>query len=85
MLPPQEKCVGRILKLLDIVYKVCPPLRKLFAPLVWCHKLVKSLEVQQKFSFHFSLLQPDQIPEHFYVNNCGFRARATVLSSYRNW
>jgi len=34
---------------------------------VWCHKLVKSLEVQQTFSFHFSLLQPDQIPECFYV------------------
>jgi len=31
--PPQEKCVGRILKLLDVV-KICPPLRKLFSPLV---------------------------------------------------
>jgi len=31
---PQEECVGRILKLLDIVFKKCPPLRKLFSPLV---------------------------------------------------
>jgi len=31
---PQEKCVGRILKLLDIVLKKCLPLRKLFSPLV---------------------------------------------------
>jgi len=30
--PPQEKCVGRILKLLHIVSKICPHLRKLFAP-----------------------------------------------------
>jgi len=32
--PPQKKCVGRILKLLDTFKKICPPLRKLFAPLV---------------------------------------------------
>jgi len=31
-LSSQEKCVGRILKLLDIVLKTRPPLRKLFAP-----------------------------------------------------
>ena len=29
---PQEKCVGRILKLSDIVLKNCPSPRKLFAP-----------------------------------------------------
>jgi len=29
---PQEKCVGRVLKLLDIVKKICPHLRKLFDP-----------------------------------------------------
>jgi len=31
---PQEKCVERISKLLDIVLKKCPPLRKLFSLLV---------------------------------------------------
>jgi len=31
---PQEKCVGRILKLFDIVFKKCPHLRNLFSPLV---------------------------------------------------
>jgi len=30
--PPLEKCVGRSLKLLDIVQKIWSPLRKLFAP-----------------------------------------------------
>jgi len=33
--------------------KICPPLRKLFTPLVWCPKLVRGLEVQQTFSFPF--------------------------------
>jgi len=30
--PSLEKCVGYNLKILDIVQKVCAPLRKLFAP-----------------------------------------------------
>jgi len=41
------------------------------------------MEVQQTFSFLFSLLR--QMPECFYFNNWRFRARATVLSCYRNW
>ena len=49
-----------------------------------CPKLVTGLEVQQTFSFHFSLLRHYQMPECFYVNNCGFWARVTVLSCYRN-
>jgi len=49
---------------------------------VWCHKLVKSLEVQQTFSFHFSLLQPDHIPECFYVNNLIKFLNASMLPSY---
>ena len=43
------------------------------------------LEVQQNFSFPFSMLIHYQMPECFYVNNCCFWARATVLSWYRNW
>jgi len=38
------------------------------------------IEVQQTFSFPFSLLKHYQMPECFYVNNCRFRACATVLS-----
>jgi len=38
----------------------------------WCPKLVTGLEVQQTFSFPFSLLRHYQMPEWFYVNNCGF-------------
>jgi len=47
--PPLEKCFGHIFKLLDIVYKICPPVRKLLTPLVskagygpgyWCVILV---------------------------------------------
>jgi len=53
------------------------------SPPPWCPKLVTGLEVQQMFRFPFSLLRHYQIPECFYVN-CGFWARATVLSSYRN-
>jgi len=43
------------------------------------------IEVQQSFCFLFSLLRHYQMPECFYVNNCCFWARATVLSWYRNW
>jgi len=30
------------------------------------------IEVQQIFSFHFSLLRHNQMPECFYFNNCCF-------------
>jgi len=43
------------------------------------------IEVQQTFSFLFSLLTRYQMPECLYVNNCCFWARATVLSCSRNW
>jgi len=43
------------------------------------------IEVQQTFSFPFSLLRHDQMPKCFYFNNCCFWARATVLSCYRIW
>jgi len=43
------------------------------------------IDVQQILSFPFSLLRHYQMPECFYVNNCCFWARATVLSSYKNW
>ena len=46
---------------------------------LWC------IEVQQTFSFPFSLLRHYQMPECFYVKNCCFWARATILSCYRNW
>jgi len=46
---------------------------------LWC------IEVQQTFSFPFSLLRHYQMSECFCVNNCCFWARATVLSCYRNW
>ena len=46
---PQENCVGRILKPLDIVLKNCPLLECSSPP--WCPKLVTGLEVQQTFSF----------------------------------
>jgi len=43
------------------------------------------MEVQQTFSFPFSLLRHYyQMPECFYVN-CGFGARAIIASCYRNW
>jgi len=42
------------------------------------------VEVQQTFSFPFSLLRHYQMPECFCVDNCGFWASATVLSRYRN-
>jgi len=48
-----------------------------------CLKLVTGMEVQQTFSFPSSLLRHYQMPECFYVNKCGFWARATVLSCYR--
>ena len=38
----------------------------------WCPKLVTGVEVQQTFSFPFSLLRHYQMPECFHVNNCGF-------------
>jgi len=43
------------------------------------------IEVQQTLSFPYSLLRHYQMPGCFYVNNCCFWARATVLSWYRNW
>jgi len=43
------------------------------------------IEIQQTFSFPFSLLRHYQMPECFCVYNCCFWARATVLSCYRNW
>ena len=48
------------------------PLLENYSPPCWCPKLVTGLEVQQTFSFPFSLLRHYQIPECFYVNNCGF-------------
>jgi len=42
------------------------------------------VEVQQTFSFLCSLLRHYQMPECFYVKNCWFWARATVLSCYGN-
>ena len=49
-----------------------------------CPKLVTGIEVQQTLSSLFSLLSHYQMPECFSVNNCGFWARVTVLSWYRN-
>ena len=43
------------------------------------------IEVQQTFSFPFSLLRHHIMPECFCVKNCCFWARAIVLSFYRNW
>jgi len=43
------------------------------------------IEVQQTLSFPFSLLRHYQMPECFYVKNCCFWTRATVLPCYRNW
>ena len=48
-------------------------------------KFVFCIEVQQTFSFPFSVLRHCQMPECFCVNNCWSWARATVLSCYRNW
>jgi len=42
------------------------------------------IDVQQNFSFPFSLLRHYQIPEFFHVKKSFFLARATVLSCYRN-
>jgi len=42
------------------------------------------IEVQQTFSFPFPLLRHYQMSECFYVKNCGFWARATVVSYYKN-
>jgi len=42
------------------------------------------IEVQQIFSCPFSLLKHYQIPECFYVNNCGFEL-VQQLSCYRYW
>ena len=68
--------IGRSLKTLSSSQKTFRP--------PWCPKLVTGLEVQQTFRFPFSLLRHYQMPECFYANNCGFWARATVLSCYRN-
>jgi len=68
--------IGRSLKNLS-------PSQKTFLPPRY-PKLVTGLDVQQKFSFPFSLLRHYQMPECFYVNDCGFWARVTVLSFYRN-
>ena len=43
------------------------------------------VEVQQTLTFPFPLLRHYHMSECFYANNCCFRARATVLSYYRNW
>jgi len=43
------------------------------------------IEVQQTFSFPFSLPRYYQMPECFYIKSCCFWTRATVLSCYRNW
>jgi len=43
------------------------------------------IEVQQIFSFPFSVLRRYQMPECFYFNNCCFWDRATILSCYKNW
>ena len=43
------------------------------------------IEVQKTSSFPFSLLWHYKMPECFYVNNCCFWARATVLPCGRNW
>jgi len=43
------------------------------------------IEHQQTFSFAFSLLRHHQMPECFYLDNCCFWVRATVLPCYRNW
>jgi len=50
--------------------KNCPLLESSSPPLV--SQLVTGLEVQQMFSFPFSLLKHDQIPEFFYVKNSCF-------------
>jgi len=42
-------------------------------------KFLLCIEVQQTFSFPFSLLRHYQMPECFYVKNCCFRTRATIL------
>jgi len=39
----------------------------------------------RKLSLPFPLLRHYEMPECFYVNNCGFWARVTVLSCYRIW
>jgi len=39
---------------------------------------------QQTLSLPFSLLRHYQTLECFFINNCCFWARATVLSRYRN-
>ena len=43
------------------------------------------IEVQQTFTFPFSLLRHYQMPECFYIENCCFWGRATVLPCCRNW
>ena len=68
--PPQKKCVGRILKLLEIVKKMSPSEKAHLPPR--CSKLVTGLEVQQTIGFPSSLLRHYQIPECFYFNNCSF-------------
>jgi len=51
----------------------------------YASKLFLCIDVQQTFSFPFSLLTHNQMPECFYFNNCCFWAMATILSCYRNW
>jgi len=46
-------------------------------------KFLKCVEVQQTFSFSFSLLRHYQMPECFCVINWCFWARVTVLSCYK--
>ena len=63
--PPQEKCAGRILKLLHSLKNFSLIEKTLRPP--WCPKLVTGVEVQQTFSFPFSLLRQYQMPECFCV------------------
>jgi len=41
--------------------------------------------IEVQLTLPFPLLRHYQMPECFYVNNCCFWARATVLSCYRIW
>jgi len=48
-------------------------------------KFLLCIEAQQTFSFSLSLLRHHQMPECFYVKNCCFWARATILLCWINW
>jgi len=53
-----------------------------YARKLWIFSYVQK---SSKFLVSFFLLRHYQTPECFYVKNCCFWARATVLSCYRNW